>query len=93
MEKKNLVLNSVHTRPGQKNSNQNSKKIQKIEKVNLGFISIQKGLREFAKGRKKKFLVPNSFLTRLGQENSEKNSKKNQKNKNLFLVLFLSKKG
>ena len=52
-EKKILVPNFVHTRLGQENSKQNSKKIQKIKKVNSGFISIQKGLREAEKERKK----------------------------------------
>ena len=31
-EKKNLVPNSVHTRPGQESSERKSKKIQKIKK-------------------------------------------------------------
>ena len=70
-KKKNLVPNSVHTRPGQEDSKQNSKKIIKL---NSGFISIKKGLREAEK--EKKILVPNSVHTRPGQENSEKNSKK-----------------
>ena len=48
-----LVPNSVHNRPGQENSKQNSKKIQKIKKLNSGFISIQKELREAEKERKK----------------------------------------
>ena len=89
--KKNLVANSVHTRPGQENSKQNSKQIQKIKKVNSGFISIQKGLREAEK--EKKNLVSNSVHTRPGQENSEKNSKKIQKIKNLFPALCLAKTG
>ena len=53
--KKVLVTNSVHTRPEQENSKQNSKKIQKIKKLNSGFISIQKGSREAEKEKKKKF--------------------------------------
>ena len=52
-EKKNFVPNSVHTRPGQENSEKNSKKIQKIKKLNSGFISIQKGLSEAEKEKKK----------------------------------------
>ena len=52
-EKKILVPNSVHTRPGQENSEKNSKKIQKIEKLNSGIISMQKGLREAEKEKKK----------------------------------------
>ena len=86
-KKKNLVPNSVHTRPGQENSKQNSKKIQEIKKLNSGFISIKKGLREAEK--EKKILVPNSVHTRPGQENSEKNTKKIQKiKKPLFGIIF-----
>ena len=52
-EKKILVPNSVSTRGVQQNSEKNSKKIQKIKQVNSGVISIQKGLREAEKERKK----------------------------------------
>ena len=52
-EKKIFVPNSVHTRPGQENSEKNSKKIQKIKKLNSGIISMQKGLREAEKEKKK----------------------------------------
>ena len=52
-EKKILVPNSVHIRPGQENSEKNSKKIQKIKKLNSGIISMQKGLREAEKEKKK----------------------------------------
>ena len=44
-KKKNLVPNSVQTRPELENSKKNSKKIQKNKKVNSGIISIQNGLR------------------------------------------------
>ena len=52
-KKKNLLPNSVQTRLGQENSEKNSKKIQNIKQVNSGVISIQKGLREADKERKK----------------------------------------
>ena len=52
-KKKNLFPNSVHTRPGQQNSEKNSKKIKKIKKLNSCIISIQNGLREAEKERKK----------------------------------------
>ena len=42
-KKKNLVPNSVYTRPGQENSKKNSKKILKIKKLNSSMISDQKG--------------------------------------------------
>ena len=44
-KKKNLVPNSVHTRPGQENSEKNSKKVQKIIKPLPGIIFSQNGMR------------------------------------------------
>ena len=52
-EKKFLVPNSVQAQPEIENSKKNSKKIQKIKKVNSGIISIQNGLTEAEKERKK----------------------------------------
>ena len=43
--KKILVLNFVHTRPGEENSKKNSKKIQKIKKPLSGIICSQNGMR------------------------------------------------
>ena len=43
--KKNLDLNSVHTRPGQENSEKNKKKIKKIEKPLSGIIFSKNGMR------------------------------------------------
>ena len=40
-----LVPNSVHTRPGQENSEKNSKKIQKILEPLPGIIFSQNGMR------------------------------------------------
>ena len=57
-EKRNLVPNSVHSQPELENSKKKSKKIQRINNVNSGIISIQNGLREAEKEVKKK-LVPN----------------------------------
>ena len=57
--------------PGQKIA----KKFQKIQKHNSDIISIQTGLRQIKK-EKKKNLVPNSVPTRHGHEYSKKNSKK-----------------
>ena len=51
--KKILVPNSVSTQPERENSKKKSKKIQKIKKVNSGIISIQNGLGEAEKARKK----------------------------------------
>ena len=44
-EKKILVLNSVQTRPGQENSEKNSKKNQKIKEPFSGIVSSQNGMR------------------------------------------------
>ena len=53
-EKKILVPNSVPTQPELDNTKKkNSKKIQKIKKVNSDIISIQNGLTEAEKERKK----------------------------------------
>ena len=53
-EKKFLLQNSVHTRPGQENSEKNSKKIQKIIKPLPGIIFSQNGIR-WAEKLKTKF--------------------------------------
>ena len=44
-KKKILVPNSVHTRPGQENSEKNSKKIEQIVKPLPGIIFSQNGMR------------------------------------------------
>ena len=88
-KKEFLVPNSVQTRPGQKTSEKNSKKIQKIKKPLSGIIFTQNGMRLAEKERKKKNLVPNSVHTRPGQENSETNRKRNQiMEKPLFGIIF-----
>ena len=73
-----LFPNSVHTRPGQENSEKISKNIQKIKKPLFGNIPSQNG-DEIGREREKKILVPNSVHTRPRQENSKKNSKKIKK--------------
>ena len=52
-ENKILVLNSVHTRPEQENSEKNSKKIQKIIKPLPGIIFSQNGMRKAEKVKTK----------------------------------------
>ena len=77
-EKKILVPNSVPTRPGQENSKKNSKnifKIKKIKKVNTGIISIQNGLRE-AEKEKKKIYSQIPFIVGPGKKIPEKIAKK-----------------
>ena len=51
-EKKNLVPNSIHTRPGQENFKKNSKK---IEKPLPSIIFNQNEMRQEEKEKKKKF--------------------------------------
>ena len=53
-EKKNLVSNSVHTRPKQENSEKNSKKIQKIKKLFPALFLAKTGCDRLRK-RKKNF--------------------------------------
>ena len=61
--KKILVSNSVPTPPKPENSKEKiAKRFKKIKKVNSDIISIQNGLREIEKERKK-ILVPNSVHT------------------------------
>ena len=87
-EKKLLVPNSVHTRPGQENFEKYIKKIQKIIKPFPAIIFSENG-NEIGRKREKKILVPNSVHTRPGQENSKKNSKKSQKiKKPLSNIIF-----
>ena len=57
----------------------NSKKIQKIKKVNSDIVSIQNGLGE-DKNEKKKILFLNSVHSRPVQGNSEKKKLKNTRN-------------
>ena len=78
MKKKNLIPNSVRTRPGQENSQKNIKKSRKIIKPLPGNFFSQNGMRYEEKERKK-ILVPNSVHTRPGQENFKKYIKKIQK--------------
>ena len=77
-ENKILLQNSVHTRPGQKNSEKKSKKIQKNYKTSSRHYFLPKR-DEIGRKSENKILLRNSVHTRNGQENSEKNSKKIQK--------------
>ena len=68
-ENKILLQNSVHNRPGQENSEKNSKKIKKIINLRPCIIFSQNKT-----GRKSenKISLQNSVPTRPGKENSEK---------------------
>ena len=89
MEKKILVPNSIHTRPGQEHSEKNCKKIQKTTFWHYFWPNWDKIGRE----RDKKILVPNSVLTQFGKENSEKNSNKIQKMKKPLSGFIFSQYG
>ena len=88
--KKFLVPNSVQPQLGQENFQKNSKKNQKIKKLNSNIISIQKGLRE-AKKERKKFQSRIPLKSEPGKKIPKKRAKKFTKLKNLFLALFLAK--
>jgi len=70
-EKNLLVQNSVCTRPGEENSEKNSKNIQKIKNLFLALFLVKTG-DEIGRKREKKLLVPNSVRTRPELENSKK---------------------
>ena len=78
--------------PGEKIPKKNSKKFEKIKKLNSGIISIQNGLRE-AKIEEKKNLDPNSVPSRPKKKIPKKIAKKFKKLKNPFLALFLARTG
>ena len=66
-EKKNLVPNSVPTRPRLENSKKNSKKIEKIKKHHSGFSSVETGMR-LAENERKKFYSRIRFLPDPGKK-------------------------
>ena len=91
-EKKILVPNSIHTQPGQENSEKNSKKIKKIKKPLSGIIFSQNGMRLAGK-EWEKFLSWIPFIIDPCKEISKKIAKKFKKLKKLFPALFLVKTG
>ena len=66
-ENKILLQNSVHSRPGQKNSEKNIKRIQKIIKPLPDIIFSQKGMR-LAEKVNKKFYSRIPFILDLGKK-------------------------
>ena len=86
--KKILVLNSVHTRPGQENSEKKiAKKFKKLKNLIPALFPGKTGW-DRPRKKKKKILVANSVYTLPGQENSERSSKKIQKIKKHSSVIF-----
>ena len=77
-ENKILVSNSAHTRPGQENSEKNSKKIPKIIKPLPGIIFRQNGTR-YAEKVKTKFWSRIPFIHDPGKKIPKKIVKKFKK--------------
>ena len=90
--KKILVSNSVHTLPGQENSEKNIKKIRKIEKPLPGIIFSQSGMR-YGEKEGKKFESRIPFILDPGKKIPKNIVKKFKKLKFLFPALLLAKKG
>ena len=90
--KKILVPNSVHSWPGQENTEKNRKKIQKIKNPLSGIIFSQNEIR-LAKKETKKFKSRIPLIHGPGKEIPKKIAKKFKKLKNLILALFLAKTG
>ena len=89
--KKNLVLNSVHSKPGQENSEKSCRKIQKTKKPHFGVIFSQNGMRQAEKARKKfQFRIP--FILDPGKKIPKKIAKKFEKLKTSFRHYFQPKR-
>ena len=88
-KKKNLVPNSVQTRPTHGNSEKNRKKIQKL----LSDIIFSQNWRRWAEKARKKFQPRIPFIHDPGKKIPKKIAKKLKKLKNRFLLLFLAKTG
>ena len=78
-DKRNLNLNSTHTRPGGANSEKKQQKISKNQRPTFRNIFSQIG-DETGREREKRILHLNSSHTRPGGENSEKKQQKHLKN-------------
>ena len=77
-EKKNLVPNSVLTRPGEENSEKIAKKLKKIKKPLSDIICSENGMRQAEKARKK-FNSRIPIIIKPGKK-FQKKQKKNSKN-------------
>ena len=92
-KKKNSLPNSVQTRPGQANSEKNSKKIEKIKKTSFRHYFQPKRYEIGQEREKKKFYSRIPFILDPGKKIPKKIAKKLKKFKNLFLTLFFAKTG
>ena len=90
-ENKILVSNSVHTRPGQENSEKNSKKIQKIIKPLPGIIFCPNGITK-AKKVKTKFYSRIPFILDPGRKILKKIVKKFKNYKTFSRNFFQTKR-
>ena len=88
-KKNNLDPNFAHTRPGEENSEKDSKKIQKTTFRHY----FQPKRDEIGYEIENKILVPNSVHNCPEQENSKKNRKKNQKIKKPLSGIIFSQNG
>ena len=86
--KKNLVPDSIHTRPGEENSENDSKKIQKLKNLNLALFLAKTRLDRPRKRKKNfspKFRLYSTWVRKL-----RKNSKKIQKIQKPLSGIFVS---
>ena len=90
IEKKNLVPNSVHTRPGQENFEKNCKKSKNLF---LALFIAKNWIRQAEKEKKKKVQSRIPIILDLGKKIPKKIAKKFKNLKHLFLALFLAKLG
>ena len=89
--KKILVPSSIHTRPGQENSEKNTKKLQKVKKPLSGIIFSQNEMRQAEKERKK-FQSRILFILNPCKKIPKKIARKFKKLKNLFPEFFQPKR-
>ena len=91
--RKNLVPNSVHTRPGHENCEKNRTKFKKITKTSLQHFLWPKP-DEIGRKREKTFYSRIPFILDWGKKIPKKKiAKKFKKLKNVFLAFFLAKTG
>ena len=89
-KKKFFVPSSVHTRFGEENSENHSKKIQKFKNPLSSIVFSQNEKRQAEKEKKKKSSrIP--FILDQGKKISKKIAEKLKKLKDLFPALFLAK--
>ena len=91
-EKKILYPNTVHTRPGQENSEKNRKKIKKLKNHFPALFLAKTGL-DRPRKREKKFSPKFCSYPTRARKLQKKIAKKFKNLKNIILALFLAKTG